>query len=153
MKALISGHSMIARFVRFLGVGVLNTGFGYAVFAALVLVGVDSQPALAVAYALGIIWNYMTHARLVFNTTGLGRMLPYAAAYGVIYALNAFALHLAEGMGLSPFLAQALLILPMAVLSFILISAVLTGRVPFMRQGARLGRYGQDDMAREEKTK
>ncbi|MGB3147026.1 MAG: GtrA family protein [Paracoccaceae bacterium] len=130
MRQLLHDHGTLGRFVRFLGVGVLNTGFGYAVFAALVLGGLGAQPALALAFALGVLWNYMTHARLVFGASGLARLLPYGLAYAAIYGINALALHLALGAGLSPLLAQALLVLPMAVLSFILISRVLTGRFP-----------------------
>ena len=128
-------HSWSARFVRFLGVGVLNTAFGYAAYALLVLIGLSPQPALAVAFAMGIIWNYLTHARLVFHTRGLARIVPYAAAYGVIYAINAFSLAAALRAGLSPLVAQALLVLPMAALSFVLISLVLTGRLPFTNAG------------------
>ena len=119
------------RLLRFLAVGLINTAFGYAVFAILVVVGFDEQLALALAFALGILWNYTTHARLVFDTKGRGKILPYAFAYAGIYVLNAVALKMATVAGLPPLMSQALLVLPMAGFSFILISLVLTGRVPF----------------------
>jgi len=131
IASLLTRHTTAARFARFLGVGVLNTAFGYAAYAALVLGGLGPQPALAVAFAIGILWNYATHARLVFGTAGLGRIVPYAGAYGLIYGLNALALGTALRAGLAPLVAQALLVLPMACLSFLLISAVLTGHLPF----------------------
>lgn len=127
---MAAAHSTGQRFLRFLGVGVLNTGFGYAAYALLLLAGLAPQPALASAFALGILWNYMTHARLVFGTSGLARLVPYAGAYGGIYLVNALALGQALKAGLSPYLAQAILVLPMAALSFVLISAVLTGHFP-----------------------
>lgn len=129
--SLSDRHSWSARFIRFLGVGVLNTAFGYAAYALLVLIGLSPQPALAVAFAMGILWNYLTHARLVFDTRGVARIVPYAAAYGVIYAINALALAAALRAGLNPLVAQALLVLPMAALSFVMISLVLTGHLPF----------------------
>ncbi len=119
------------RLLRFLAVGLINTAFGYTVFALLVLAGLGEQMALALAFALGVLWNYATHARLVFGTRGRGRILPYALAYAGIYALNAAFLKAATAGGLSPLMSQAILVLPMAVLSFILISLVLTGRLPF----------------------
>lgn len=131
MKKLLSDHGTAARFVRFLGVGVLNTGFGYLMFALLVFAGLGPQPALALAFAVGILWNYLTHARLVFGTAGSQRLLPYAAAYGVIYLINAGALHYALSLGFAPLVAQFVLVLPMAALSFIFISYVLTGHLPF----------------------
>jgi len=132
MSGLPGGHGWTARFIRFLGVGVLNTAFGYAAYAILVFLGLTPQPALALAFALGILWNYLTHARLVFGTSGAARIVPYAAAYGLIYAVNALALARALALGVNAYTAQALLVLPMAALSFFLISLVLTGRVPFL---------------------
>ena len=131
MIAAWSADTGFGRLMRFVAVGVVNTGFGYVVYAGLILLGMTPQPALALAFAIGILWNYMTHARLVFGTRGILRLLPYAAAYALIYGVNAFALDQALKAGLSPLLAQALLVLPMALLSFILISFVLTGRLPF----------------------
>lgn len=129
----------MTRLVRFLFVGVINTAFGYTAYAALVLVGLSPQPALALAFALGVVWNYMTHARLVFESRGYSRLVPYAGAYGLIYVVNALALQGALKAGIAPLLAQALLVLPMAALAFVLISLVLTGRIPFRggRQGSR----------------
>ena len=137
MTKALAQRGTLGRFLRFLAVGVVNTGFGYAVYAGLILGGMTPQPALALAFAIGILWNYMTHARLVFGTSGIARLLPYAAAYAVIYAVNALSLGQALRAGMSPLGAQALLVLPMAALSFCLISAVLTGQHPFKRKSVR----------------
>jgi putative flippase GtrA len=128
------GHGQ--RLVRFLAVGVLNTAVGYAIYALLVLAGLSPQPALALAFALGVLWNYATHARLVFGTEGYRRLPAYAAAYAVIYAVNAFSLARALAYGFHPLVAQAVLAVVMAGLSFVLLSAVLTGEIPFLRRKA-----------------
>jgi putative flippase GtrA len=52
-------------FVRFLAVGVLNTAFGYALFALLVWAGVW-YPAAASTIG-GMIFNFNTTGRLVFG--------------------------------------------------------------------------------------
>jgi putative flippase GtrA len=132
-------HTTLGRFLRFLVVGVANTLFGYAVYALLVLAGFGPQAALALSFVVGVLWNYMTHARFVFGTSGLVRLVPYAGAYALLYAINAFALGRALAAGLSPLLAQALLVLPMAMLAFVLISVVLTGQVPFLGRAAGRG--------------
>ena len=80
------------RFLRFVAVGIVNTAFGYGVYAALVLLGLPPQPALALAFAVGVVWNYATHARFVFGTEGYRRLVPYAAVYLGLYLLNAVAL-------------------------------------------------------------
>ena len=126
----MSGHGTKARFVRFVLVGLGNTAFGYAVFAGFVLLGMGSQAALALAFVLGVAWNYWMHARLVFGTGGYGKVPGYVAAYVAIWGGNALALRMAENLGLSALLAQALLAPAAAVLSFFLIARVLTGRFP-----------------------
>ena len=137
MTKALTHSGTLGRFLRFLAVGVVNTGFGYAVYAGLILLGMTPQPALALAFAMGILWNYMTHARLVFGTSGIAKLVPYAAAYAVIYTINALTLGQALKAGMSPLGAQALLVLPMAALSFFLISSVLTGHHPFQRKSGR----------------
>jgi putative flippase GtrA len=132
MIARLTSDTTSGRFLRFLAVGVLNTAFGYAVYAVLVVTGLSPQPALAAAFALGVIWNYATHARLVFGTQGVRRLPAYVAAYVAIYAVNALALGGAIRAGVSPLVAQGVLAVLMAAISFVLISAVLTGHVPFI---------------------
>ena len=127
---ILSGDSTNKRFVRFLLVGLANTAFGYLVFAVFVLVGFPSQPALALAFFVGVIWNYWTHARLVFGQGGASRLPPYAAAYVAIWAFNALALAAAERADVPALLAQAVLAPVAAVLSFFLIARVLTGQFP-----------------------
>lgn len=118
-------------FLKFLAVGVLNTAFGYLAYSLLVLAGLGPQPALALAFALGICWNYMTHARLVFAARGLSRLPPYVAAYLVLYVLNAAGLAGLLRLGVGPLTAQAILVLPAACIAFVLIGRVLTGRFPW----------------------
>ncbi len=125
------GRDTRATFLKFLAVGVLNTGFGYLAYSALVLAGLAPQPALALAFALGIGWNYMTHARLVFAARGISRLPPYVAVYLVLYALNAGGLAGLLHLGIGPLAAQAVLVLPAAGIAFVLVGKVLTGRFPW----------------------
>ncbi|MXU65218.1 GtrA family protein [Oceanomicrobium pacificus] len=115
------------QFVRFLAVGLLNTAFGYGVYALLVFVGLPAQAALIGQFVAGATWNYFTHARLVFGTRGTGRMPAYFGAYLLVYAVNALLLRLLMGLGLGAYLAQALLLPVTVVLAFLLISRVLDG--------------------------
>jgi len=114
------------RFLRFLLVGGLNTAFGYAIYAVLVLAGLSPQTALALAFCVGVVWNFFTHARLVFGARGVRRLPAYVAVYVGIYAANAFLLGRVIALGIHPLVAQAGLALVMAVLSYGLIKAVLT---------------------------
>ncbi len=129
MKALHS-HAK-GTFVRFLVMGVVNTAFGYLLFALLLYVGLHPQPALAIAFVGGVAWNYFTHARLVFGKRSLAQLPPYVLAYLAIYGVNAGGLQALLAAGFAAHIAQAVLVPPMAVLAYILIGRVLTGRFPW----------------------
>ena len=90
---------------------------------------VSPQAALALAFCVGVIWNFFTHARLVFGARGFRRLPAYVAVYLGIYAANAFLLARVMALGIHPLVAQAGLAMMMAVLSYGLIKAVLTAGV------------------------
>jgi len=108
------------QFARFLAVGLLNTAFGYAVFAVLVLAGMPPMPALVLTYVVGITFNFFTTGRLVFGSRRNSAFVRFVAAYGVIYLANLALYKLAESAGAPPLVAQALCLPPVAVFSFVI---------------------------------
>jgi putative flippase GtrA len=109
----------LALLFRFAMVGVVNTAFGYAVFAAAIFAGMPALAALAVATCAGIIFNFQTARRLVFRYKGGGRWLRFAVTYLALLLLNFVALKLLVRLGLPQLLAQAILALPIATISFL----------------------------------
>jgi putative flippase GtrA len=106
--------------VRFLAVGVLNTAFGYVIFAAGVLAGLPSGIALAIAMVIGVIFNFFTLGRLVFDSRDPTRLPRFVGVYALTYVVNLMLLGLWEGAGVGPLLAQ-LACLPVTVsLTFVL---------------------------------
>ena len=122
------GEAATWRFARFVAFGIVNTIFGYSSYVVLILAGLAPQPALVFSVAAGIVWNYFATARFVFGRQGFRKFPAYVACYMAIYGVNAGALHLALTAGLTPLLAQAVLLPFVAVTSYFLISYVLTGR-------------------------
>ncbi|MEX0317261.1 MAG: GtrA family protein [Ruegeria sp.] len=114
-----------SRVVRFLGAGVINTAFGYSVFAALVFLGAHPQVALIVQFVIGVIWNYWIHGRYVFGVRGYARLPLYALSYVIIYFANAFLLRAFMVAGLNAYLAQAVALGPVVILSYVMISHAL----------------------------
>lgn len=108
------------RFLRFLAVGVLNTIFGYCAFAALLFVGVHYSLAALLSTVAGVIFNFFTTGRLVFDSREGSRIWRFVGVYGVIYLLNVVCLRLFKAAGVDLYLAGALLVPPMAVLAFVL---------------------------------
>ncbi len=122
------------RFVKFLVVGVANTAFGFAVYAVLLrLFGLPWQWALGLSYVLGVLWNFVTHGRIVFGTQGLAPAAGLCAGLRGALLLNKWVLSATIDAGMSELWAQALLVFPMAMVAFVLVSLALTGRLPFAK--------------------
>lgn len=108
------------RFVRFVLVGGLNTAFGYAVFCLLAWTGLHYSAAIALSTIIGVMFNYHSTGRLVFDGAPSGRILRFFGVYGLTYAINVLLMKMLLGVGLSVYVAGASLILPMALLNFAL---------------------------------
>jgi putative flippase GtrA len=120
MCANTSGAKTPIQFMKFLFVGAINTAFGYGVFAALVLGGVPPMPALVVTYGVGILFNFMTTRRIVFERRGNSTFRRFVAAYVVIYFFNLGLYQLLAAFGAAPLVAQAICVPVVAVFSFFL---------------------------------
>jgi putative flippase GtrA len=107
------------QFVRFVLVGVLNTAFGYGVYAAMLYLGFSYPIASLTSLLLGILFSFQTQGRLVFGDPRQ-RLLPrFALAWAVIYALNLGLIASFVRFGLDAYTAGALALVPTVVLSYL----------------------------------
>jgi putative flippase GtrA len=107
-------------FLRFLAVGVLNTAFGYCVFVGGVLLGLPAPAALGAAYVLGVLFNFLSTGKLVFDRLDARALPRFIGAYLLVYAVNLGALAVLVRAGLHEFTAQAIALPFMAALSFVI---------------------------------
>jgi putative flippase GtrA len=121
-STLVGLHNQ--RIVRFLGVGVLNTLFGFGVYAVLVFVGLPYLIALLMATLAGVIFNYFSFGRMVFKANGGWFVFgKFIVAYTLVYLINAGLLSiLTEGKYLNAYLAQGVCILPSVAISWLLMN-------------------------------
>lgn len=116
-RALLADRRAWLLFLRFGVVGLLNTAFGYAVFAAFVLAGVWPGAALVGATVAGVAFNFQTSRRLVFRSRG--RVIRFIAVYAALLVLNWVALRILHGFGILELQTQAVLAVPVAAVSFL----------------------------------
>lgn len=116
LASLVLGN----RFLRFLLVGLINAAFGYGCFALFLFLGLHYAPAMLLATVLGVLFNFKSTGRLVFGSNDNRLIFRFCAAYAIIYAINTSSIGLLASAGMSHYLAGAVLIPPMAVLSFLL---------------------------------
>jgi putative flippase GtrA len=77
------------RYLRFLLVGLLNTGFGYSLYAVLLVLGLSLEWSLLLATVIGVIFNFFTNARLVFGDGRASRFPRFVVAYLVVWLIMA----------------------------------------------------------------
>ena len=105
---------------RFLLVGGLNTVVGYSLFAALVWMGLAYPLAIGLATVMSVGFNFQSTGRLVFGGAPLSHLGRFAGVYCIVYLLNVGSVALLLRAGLNVYVANAVIILPLALAAFAL---------------------------------
>lgn len=109
-----------SQLLRFLLVGGINTVVGYALFAGFVWAGLPYPAAIGLATVMGVAFNFQSTGRLVFGGAPLSQLGRFVAVYVVVYLLNLGGVALLLHTGLNIYVANALVILPLALIAFVL---------------------------------
>jgi putative flippase GtrA len=112
------------KIIKFLSAGALNTIFGYFFYAVLLVINTPYLVALFVATVAGVIFNYFSFGKIVFNgVSSWFVFLKFIAAYAFIYVINAALLGiLIEHYLVNPYIGQVLCIPMGVVLSWLLMN-------------------------------
>lgn len=118
MKALIK--RLDQPFIRFLFVGGINTLFGYGLFAFFIYLNLHYSVASLLSTVIGVLFNFKTTGKLVFKSSDNRLIVRFFGVYGIVYVVNIMFLKGFNWLGLNLYIAGAILILPQAILSFML---------------------------------
>jgi putative flippase GtrA len=111
------------QFIRFLLVGGLNTLFGFTIFSAIIYFGGQTWHALLGGNLSGIAFNFLTIGGAVFRDLGAQRIPRFIVAYLGLFVINYECIRLLIGIcTFSVIAAQAVLTLPLAILSYLIMS-------------------------------
>jgi len=108
------------RFIRFLLVGVLNTVFGYAVFAVFILLDLHYAVAALLSTICGVLFNFKTTGRLVFGSRDNSLLVRFFGVYAITYVLGVLYLRVSTVYQWNILIAAAVMMPPMAILSYTL---------------------------------
>lgn len=116
---------MIARarlleIARYLVAGLVNTAFGYGLYAGLIWLGLDRYVAQAIGYVLGTGFNYLTYSRHVFTDAGPAKA-RFVASYAVNYLINLAGLKAASHVIPNPYAAGAVTTLGVVALNYLVL--------------------------------
>jgi len=108
------------RFGRYIVVGMINTAFGYGVYALLLYVGLHYAIASLIATVLGVIFNFFTTGRIVFRNSDNGRLFRFFIVYGLVYVFNIAGLSIMASLKVDLYRAGLVMVPPAAILAYIL---------------------------------
>ncbi|MEI8327614.1 MAG: GtrA family protein [Candidatus Taylorbacteria bacterium] len=108
------------RFVRFIVIGVINTVFGYAIFATFLFLGFSYILAITFGTIIAILFNFKTIGVVVFKSHNNDLIIKFFAVYGITYLFNLVGLSIFNHYHISNYVAGAILVLPAAIIGFLL---------------------------------
>lgn len=114
------------QFIRFVLVAILNTAFGWCVYAGLLwLINLTHIPnpyvlASLIGYIIGILFNFTTYSKLVFNNKDKSRLFKFIMVYVVCWLCNSFGIWLLEKCHIDNYLAGAITAIPVGFLGYVL---------------------------------
>lgn len=108
------------QFFRFLIVGVLNTIFGYGLFATLLAVNIHYSIALVLSTVLGVLFNFKTIGSIVFGSNDEKKIFRFVLVYVIVYLINVAGIALLENNGFDPLFGGAAMLIPCSLLAFVL---------------------------------
>lgn len=120
MKKFILRTIKKKTFLRFLLVGLLNTFFGYTIFAVFIFLGFHYIIATLISTVLGILFNFKTIGTLVFRNSKGHLIVRFIVVYAFIYCLNIAFLKILSLLSFNMYIAGLVLLLPMAVTAYVL---------------------------------
>lgn len=110
------------KFVKYLFVGFMNTVFSYVIYAICVTILSRPTLSLAVSYVIGILFNFQTTGRIVFKNKNNTLIFKFFLSYLTTFFINRYFLDmLVSTFHVDKYLSQAILVFPIAMISFMLL--------------------------------
>ena len=117
---MVSKINIDKRFFKFLLVGGLNSIFGYSSFALLIYLNVHYTLAVLISTFCGILFNFKTVGKLVFDSHDNSLIYRFFGVYAVVYLFNVSGIKAFTYINVDKYTSGAILVIPAAVLSFFL---------------------------------
>jgi len=113
---------------RYYQAGIVNTIFGYALFAIFVRLGINIYVAQIASHIIGVIFNYFTYSRYAFAGKD-SRIVNYILAYALNYLVSVGGLFLIQHVVKSPYLCGIIATIIASIVNyFVLKVSVFGGR-------------------------
>lgn len=105
-------------FVRYIFVGFINTLFGYSLFGILIFFGFHYSIAVFFSTVLGVVFNFKTIGKYVFNKVGWSEFVRFIFVYALIYVTNLLFIGFFNSYWDNMYISGALCLIPATLISF-----------------------------------
>lgn len=108
------------QFIKFVLVGILNTLFGYGIWALLLYIGLHYAIATVLSTILGVLFNFKTTGYLVFKNKNNRLLWKFIQIYILTTVLSILGLKCAKMAAINLYYAGLFLTGIMAIISFLM---------------------------------
>lgn len=98
----------------------MNTIFGYSLFSLFMWLGLHYSVSIGLATILGALFNFKTIGGLVFASHDNAKIFKFMMVYAIVYMVNIVGMYLMLKIESNAYLSGAILLLPLAILSYFL---------------------------------
>lgn len=113
--------SSAERLWRYYQAGIVNTAFGYGLYAAFVAFGLNMYIAQIIAHLAGMTFNYFTYSRHAFRDLDVSKA-RFILSYAVNYLLGLAALWATSQIIESPYLAGFVAVVVVSLLNYLILN-------------------------------
>ena len=101
-------------------VGIVNTIVGYGLYALFLFIGFHYILAVFFATVLGVLFNFKTIGRYVFNSIDNKLIIKFFGVYSLVFIVNIVLIKVFKDFGFDEYLAGLIATFPSAFVSFVL---------------------------------
>lgn len=116
----MAGSSSLGRLLRYYQAGIVNTAFGYALYASFVAIGFNMYVAQITAHVIGVVFNYFTYSRYAFRDAQPSKS-RFILSYVVNYLLGLATLATVAQFIRSPYLAGAVTMVSVSLANYFIL--------------------------------
>ncbi len=117
---LLAGWFAQHQSLRFVVVGIVNTVFGYGMYALFLFVGLPVAFASLFSLLIGIAFSFATQGAMVFGNSSDGAFIRFVAIWLVIYGAYLATVFIAQHFGLNSYLGGIVATPVVALMSYYL---------------------------------
>ena len=107
-------------FQKYILIGGVNTLFGYGIFALCLFLGFHYSLSVLIATVLGVLFNFQTYGRIVFEGHSNRLIGRFVSVYILIYFINVLLIALLDFFRVDLYIAGVIVLFPTAYLGYLL---------------------------------